>query len=150
MPESFAKLFPPGALVFANNGVGDYLFLAPERPAVLVFWHEGHQTAEYCQAIDELLPATKRPPSTHPPILYFGTQDRVLPGDRVFVRYWLFFRGHGVVTYVPGRSPLKRELERDGLAWVRAKLQGGVVVDTVVIDGVLKKSARLLERGGES
>jgi hypothetical protein len=68
-------------------------------------------------------------------------------GDRVFVRYWLFFKGHGIVTYVPGQSPLKRDLERDGLAWVRARLEGGTLVDTIVIDGVLKKSTSLVARG---
>jgi hypothetical protein len=146
MPEGLARCFPSDALVFANNGYGDYLFLVPDSPSVMVFRHEEHVTADYCQPIDELLPNKKRLPSNHPPILYFGTQEAVAPGDRVFVRYWLFFSGFGTVTYVPGISPLKRELERDGLAWVRAKLDKGVLVDTVVIKGVLKKSTRLIDR----
>jgi hypothetical protein len=146
MSESFARCFPPDALVFANNGVGDFLFLVPESPSVMVFWHEGHERAEYCPALDDLLPNKRRPPSSHGQILYFGSQEPVLLGDRVFVRYWLFFKGYGTVTYVPGQSPLKRDLERDGLAWVRAVLEGGTLVDTIVIDGVLKKTTSLVAR----
>jgi hypothetical protein len=111
----------------------------------MVFRHEGHSTAEYCQPIDELLPNKKRPPSSHGPIRYFGSDETVRLGDRVFVRCWLLFREYGTVTYVPGVSPLKRELERDGLAWVRVKLEA-MIVDTIVIDGVLKKGTRLVER----
>ncbi len=146
MPEWLAQCLPPDALVFANNGYGDYLLLIPDSLSVMVFRHEGHSTTEYCQPIDELLPNKKRPPSNHPPIRYFGTKEAVALGDRVYIRYWLFFSGLGTVTYVPGISPLKRELERDGLAWVRVKLDKGVLVDTVVIDGVLKKGTRLIER----
>jgi hypothetical protein len=143
MPPWLARCFPPDALVFANNGYGDHLFLVPDSSAVMVFWHEGHETAGYCP-IDELLPNKKRPPSQHGPIGYFDTEQQVMIGDRVFIRYWLFFSGHGTVTYVPGFSPLKRELERDGLAWVRTKLDNGNLVDTIVIDGVLKKGTRLV------
>ena len=146
MPAWLAGCFPAGALVFANNGFGDHLFLAPDQPAVMIFRHEGREITEYCETLDDLLPNTKRPPSGHGPIKYFGTADAVELGDRVFVRYWLFFSGHGTVTYVPGLSPLKRELERDGLAWVRTKLDNGTVVDTIVIDGILKKGTRLVAR----
>ena len=150
MPAWFARLFPAGALVFASNGAGDHLYLTGDHPGVMVFWHEGHEHAQYCQSVDDLLPSKKRPPSDHPPIHYFGSGEQVLPGDQVFVKYWLFFSGRGTVTYVPGLSPLKRELERDGLAWVRARLESGAVVDTVVIDGVLKKSTSLLARAPSS
>ena len=146
MPNWLASCFPANALVFANNGYGDHLFLVPETSTVMVFLHEGHETAEYCQSIEELLPNKKRPPSQHGPIAYFGTTQLVVLGDRVFIRYWLFFSGFGTVTYVPGVSPLKRELERDGLAWVRAKLDNGNLIDTIVIDGVLKKGTRLVAR----
>jgi hypothetical protein len=146
VPASLASRLPPGALVFAGNGYGDHLFLAPDQRGVMVFWHEGACTAEYCPAVEDLLPNVARPPSAHGPVLYHGTQERVLLGDRVVVRYWLFFSGAGVVTYVPGISPLRRTLERDGLAWVRAKLDDGAVVDTIVIDGILKRGTRLLGR----
>ena len=146
MPKSMARQFPTAALVFANNGYGDYLFLVPESSSVMVFRHEEQLTEEYCSPIDELLPNKKRPPSDHGPIRYFNSDETVSLGDRVFIRYWLFFSGSGTVTYVPGISPLKRELERDGLAWVRAKLDKGVIVDTPVIDGTLKKGTRLVDR----
>jgi hypothetical protein len=145
MPESIARCFPSDSLVFANNGYGDYLFLIPDSPSVMVFRHDEHLIAEYCKPIDELLPNKKRPPSNHPPIRYFGSNEYVKLGDRVFIRYWLFFSGYGAVMYVPGVSPLKRELERDGLAWVRVKLDKGGLVDTVIIDGALKKGTRLIE-----
>lgn len=146
MSAGFASCFPDSALVFANNGYGDYLYVVPEKPEVMVFWHEGHVHELYCADMQDLLPSKRRPPSSHGPIKYFGSQDQVCLGDRVFVRYWLFFKGHGTVTYVPGVSPLKRALERDGLAWVRASLDKKVLVDTVVIDGFLKKSVVLVSR----
>jgi hypothetical protein len=111
----------------------------------MVLWHEGPETAEYCGAVDDLVPRATRPPSPHGPIRYRSSGDVVAVGDRVFVRYWLFFSGEGTVSYVPGVSPLKRDLERDGLAWVRVKMDRGDVVDTVVIDGALKKNVRKLK-----
>jgi len=144
-PDWLARCFPEDALIFASNGYGDSLFLTAGSTAVMVFWHEGHVTEEYCCSLEDLLPNRQRPPSDHGPILYHGTQDQVLLGDYVFSRYWLFFRGYGTVKYVPGISPLKRELERDGLAWVRINMPG-VILDTIVIGGVLKKGTRLISR----
>jgi len=145
-PEWLAKCFPEAALVFANNGYGDHLYLLPDTESVMVFWHEGHSHEVYCARVEDLLPGRRRPPSRHGPISYFGTNEVVQLGDRVFVKYWLLFSGQGTVTYVPGISNMKRELERDGLAWVRASLDKGVIVDTIVIDGILKKSTTLISR----
>lgn len=143
------ECFPSGALVFANNGFGDYLYLANDSGEIMVFWHEGHLHEIYCANVEDLLPNKKRPPSDHGPVRYFGSEDQVLPGDRVFVKYWLLFKSEGTVVYVPGISPLRRELERDGLSWVRASLDRGVLIDLVILDGVLKKGATLLSRRGQ-
>lgn len=146
MPKWLANCFPPGALVFANNGYGDHLFLAPDSSSVNVFWHEGRETAQYCSSIEDLLPNVQRPPSTHGPIHYFKSQEIVTMGDCVEVKYYLFFRGRGRVTYVPGISPLKRQMERDGLAWVRVRLDDGTLIDSIVLDGVLRRTVKFLGR----
>ena len=136
-----------GALIFANNGYGDYLFLVPDSKAVKVYWHEGPQVADYTASVEDLLPDQRRPPTTHPPIKYRDSGDVVMLGDAVQVRYWLLFSGRGRITYVPGVSPHNRQLERDGLAWVRVALDAGGLVDFVVMpDGALQKSVVLLSR----
>ena len=145
-PEWLAKGFPESALEFANNGYGDHLYITPDSEAVMVFWHEGQVHETYCASVQDLLPNKRRPPSEHGPVKYFGSNEVVQLGDRVFVKYWLFFSGHGTVTYVPGISNLRRDLERDGLAWVRVSLDKGVNVDTIVLDGELKKSTTLVSR----
>lgn len=76
--------------------------------------------------------------------------DRVSPvqlGDHVEVRiFWRKRRGR--VVYVPGLSPVNREMERDGLTWVGIRLdEGGFVSSVVDPEGLyLRKYARLLER----
>ena len=150
-PRGMAPYLPEGALIFANDGTGNFLFLAPDSPGVQVYWHEGPQIEEYCASFDDLLPNVSRPPTNHPPVKYRGTGDVVRLGDHVEVRYWLFFKGRGRITYVPGVSPLKRTLERDGLAWVRIKLENGTLVDSIVMpDGALQRSVTLLARGDEA
>ena len=146
-PRRLGEGVGEGALIFANNGYGDYLFLVPDSTAVKVYWHEGPQIADYTASVEDLLPNQRRPPTTHPQITYRGTGDVVMPGDAVEVRYWLLFSGRGRITYVPGVSPLNRQLERDGLAWVRVALDKGGLVDFVVMpDGALQKSVVLLAR----
>jgi len=145
-PEWLARCFPESALKFANNGYGDHLYLLPDSQSVMVFWHEGQVHEPYCANIVDLLPNKRRPPSQHGPVTYFGTNEVVQLSDRVFVKYWLFFSGQGTVTYVPGVSNLRRELERDGLAWVRVSLDKGVIVDTIVLAGILKKGTTLVSR----
>lgn len=152
-PDYIARNLPAGALIFANDGTGNHLFLASDSSGVHVYWHEGPQIEPYCGALEDLLPNVRRPPTTHPPITYRGTTEVVKLGDRVKVRYWLFFKGEGRITYVPGVSPLKRTLERDGLAWVRITLDHGTLVDSIVMpDGALQRSVVLLARhpGDES
>lgn len=150
IPEFLVRDLPPGALAFAHNGSGDHLFLAPHSTAVMVFWHEGPEVREYASSVDDLLPNVGRPPSAHGAIRYAGSDDVVRPGDIVRVRYWLVFSGIGSVSYVPGISPLKRALERDGLAWVRIALKDGTkLIDSIVIDGRLQKGVRLLTRAAE-
>jgi len=146
MSERIARDFPPGALVFANNGYGDYLFIVPNSSSINVFWHEGPETAQYCATVEDLLPNVKRPPSAHGPVRYAKSQEIVTIGDYVEVKYYLFFKGRGRVTYVPGVSPLKRQMERDGLAWVRVRLEDGTLIDSIVLDGILRKTVKFLKR----
>lgn len=142
--EGPANHLPDGALIFAANGVGDELFLLPDEPGVLVFWHDGAEIAPYSPTVKELRPDHQRPPSDHGPVAYFGGQTPVRLGDRVRIRYWLFFKDTGTITYVPGVSPKKPSLECDGLAWVRVTLdEGKGTVDTIVTEnGSLQKGVR--------
>ncbi len=148
-PAWLTRGLPDGALVFAENGYGDHLFLRPGRDEVFVFWHEGGEIAEYSATVGDLRPDLPRRSSDHPPITYRDTDEIVRLGDRVQIRYWLVLRGRGEVTYVPGVSPRKPGMERDGLAWVGVRLDDGAWVATIVLpDGSLKKSVRFLGRRG--
>ncbi len=141
---------PDGALVFAANGVGDHLFLSPEEDAVMVFRHEGGEVDRYCDRLEELDPGRERRASDHPPVRYHGSGEAVRLGDRVEVRYRLFFKATGRVIYVPGVSPRRPALERDGLAWVAIRFDDGGGIETVVMpDGALKKTVRRIERDSE-
>jgi hypothetical protein len=46
-------------------------------------------------------------------LFYHGTQDEVRLGDHVRIRRWLRRPLEGVVCYIPGLSPLHRELPRE-------------------------------------
>lgn len=76
--------------------------------------------------------------------------DRVTPvqlGDRVETRVW-WRKRRGRVVYVPGISPVNREMERDGLVWVGIRLDDGGFVSTVVDpEGhFIRKNEKLLAR----
>lgn len=147
LPERATRDLPEGALLFAENGYGDHLFLKPGEDTVFVFWHEGGEIAEYSASVAELRPDFPRSRSDHPSITYWNSSEVVRLGDRVRMRYWLFLGGQGEVIYVPGVSPHEPSMERDELAWVGVRLDGGARVDTIVMpDGALKKSVRLLAR----
>ena len=64
-------------------------------------------------------------------------KDRVTPvqlGDHVETRIW--FRKHGGrVVYVPGVSPLNRNMERDGLRWIGVRLEEGGFLSALVDPG---------------
>ena len=146
-PDRLTNGLPEGAQPFAENGFGDCLFLKRAEETVFVFWHEGGEVEEYAPNVAALRPDVPRSASDHPRISYRDTAEIVRLGDRVAIRYWLFFKGIGTVVYVPGMSAKKPSMERDGLAWVRIDLDDGGRVDTIVMpDGALKKSLRFLSR----
>lgn len=149
-PDFLSKHLPVGSVVFANNGFGDYLFLVPSVGPVQVYWHEGAVIEAYCENLEDLSASKRRAPTNHPPVRYYGTDQEVRIGDLVSVKFWLFRKCVGRITYVPGVSDLKRELERDGLAWIRMKAEDGTVIDSVVVDGSLGRGVQLLARSGAS
>ncbi len=138
------------AIVFGNNGFGDLIYLEAGRDEVMVWRHEGEETSRYCDSVLELHPDYERGVSQIGPVQYAVTGQDVRLGDRVRVRYWLIMRGAGTVVYVPGISKMKPEMERDGLTWVRVRMDGGFDLDTVVIDGKVQRSVRLLGRADAS
>ncbi len=140
---------PAGALVFANNGVGDHLFLSSDRDPVMLFRHEGPEIEPYLDAVEELLPDRWRPPSDHPPVKYSGSEETVQPGDQVEVRLYFFFKRRGRIFYVPGISPRKPHMERNAMAWVGIRLEDGSTVGTVVLQDrcELQKTVTLIARG---
>ena len=52
---------------------------------------------------------------SHSKIVYSGGVNPVQLGDRVRVRLFLFIRKTGRIAYLPGVSPLHREMEHDGI-----------------------------------
>jgi hypothetical protein len=117
-------------LIFANNGYGDYLFLKKGQTeafdeTVFEFFHEGPLIEAVAEDLETVLGLTTRPPSSDSyPAPHYESGEPVLLGDRVRFKVWLFFwKGwiEGVVNYVPGISPRRTELERDGLKWIELK-----------------------------
>ena len=147
-PESVLSELPTGALIFAGNGVGDYLFIATGIPGVMIFFHEGPRIENYCTKLEELLPDYEHPVSECLPVTYWKSGETVEIGDVVEIRLWVVFKRRGRVVYVPGISPRKPHMERDGLAWVGIRLTSGSLVETIVLPegNELQKSVRLLER----
>ena len=45
--ERWLVELPEGALVFAENGYGDHLFLRPDADGVFAFWHEGPEITAF-------------------------------------------------------------------------------------------------------
>lgn len=79
--------------------------------------------------------------------------DRTTPvqlGDHVETRVW-WRKRRGRVVYVPGISPVNRQMERDGLKWVGIRLEEGGFVSTVVDpEGFfLRKNEKFLRRDTE-
>lgn len=76
--------------------------------------------------------------------------DRATPiqlGDHVETRVW-WRKRRGRVVYVPGISPVNREMERNGLMWVGIRLDEGGFLSTVVDpEGFfLRKNEKFLKR----
>jgi hypothetical protein len=81
-------------------------------------------------------------------VTYFDRSTEVEIGDRVELRA-LFTKERGAVVYVPGKTARNPNLERDGLAWVGIRLDGGGFTGAIVNPEArhLEKSVRFLERG---
>lgn len=148
-PAWLTRDLPVGALIFANNGFGDHLFITPESDAVYAYWHDGPEIEVYCPNIQNLLPGTLAGPSGHPTIFYSGTQNPIQPGDRVLAKCFLFFRYRGVITYVPGISLLNKDLEYGEIAQIRIRLDDGADLDIAVVNGRPYNTIQLLKRPGE-
>jgi hypothetical protein len=117
-------------LIFADNGYGDYLFLKKVQSeefdeTVFEYFHEGPLIETIEEDLETVLGLKTRPPSSdNYPAPRYESGEPVLVGDRIRYRVWLFFwKGwiNGVVTYVPGVSPRRTQLERDGLKWIELK-----------------------------
>jgi hypothetical protein len=83
----------------------------------------------------------------HSKIYYHGGEIEVMLGDEVSAKDFLF-RKLGRIVYIPGLSPINREFEHNGMAWVGIRFAGGAVGGTFVYPEKLwlKKSVRFLRR----
>ena len=150
----FSKEIPTGALIIAKNGLGDVLFLKPSGEAstvfgdtVYVFWHEEQLCEVFSANIRDLARLEPLPASRYTPVFYADGKIEVRIGDKVSIRSFLV-RRIGTVSYVPGVSPKKAEMEHHGLSWVGITLDHGSYVSTVVIPETrfLKASVKFLAR----
>jgi hypothetical protein len=157
-PKEIARFLPAEAIVIANNGYGDFLFLEPLSdtsrqlsPVTHVYWHEGPQVEILSPDIGLLAyrPQVPSPPAAKPS---YADGSPVLPGDHVELRVWvrLFRKVAGTVVYVPGISKRRPQLEHSGLSWVGIRLDdSGTVVGSWVEPDTkrLQKGVKLLGRG---
>lgn len=81
-------------------------------------------------------------------VRYYGGQIEVNLGDRVEI-LGFFRRKRGVINYVPGISPLHREMEHNGLYWVGVSFVSGEFTGIPVDPdtGCTLKKLVFLERG---
>lgn len=84
-------------------------------------------------------------------MLYHGTQDEVLLGDRIVIKRWLRKDLTGVVCYIPGKSPKHKDLEYEDVQQWAIRLDDGTVL-AMAYDpshhlGQPKKDIRLVTRG---
>ena len=110
-PTFIENLIGTKAIIFANNGYGDYLFLKVDKnriaeETIFEFFHEGPEINEIEDDIELLLGLKERPPSTddYPKAVYESGED-VQIGDHVQLKtIFQFWRGwqNGTVKYVPG------------------------------------------------
>ena len=93
----------------------------------------------------------KETPNKPESVTYADGITPVLPGDRVWVR-WFLRRRPGEVIYVPGISKRRGSHEHNGLRWVGVSLPDGWAIGEIVLPetGTLKLSVRFRGRGTES
>jgi hypothetical protein len=152
VPRYLEGVLPRHALIIANNGCGDLLFLEGTESKyfgdrVFVYWHEGATIEPFADHLRDLTDPSDPVPSSHGPVFYADSKTPVMIGDHVSARDMLF-RKQGRVVYVPGVSRKNRELEHGGLTWVAIRFQGGGITGTLVDpdSGCLRKSIRFLSR----
>jgi len=150
-----SEIIPEEALVIAINGLGDSLFLKPTAEGsnvfgetVYAFWHEENACTVYPEALRDLTTLGPLAPSRGGPIYYADGTTEVRLGDRVSVRRFLI-RRTGTVSYVPGISPKKRDMEHHGLCWIGITLDRGGSASTVVIPETRRLQASVERLGAE-
>lgn len=155
-PREIERLVPSGAVVLANNGYGDFLFLQPGpesndqlSPTTYVYWHEGPQVEVFSPDLQQLIDLPEKPSSAQ---AFYADGTPVMLDDRVELRVWvkLFRKLPGTVVYVPGLSKRWSQMEHGGLAWVGIRMNhGGTVVGSLIDPETkcLQKGVRLLGRG---
>lgn len=151
---SFAPVASAIDEVIAGGGDPyDAVLVADERLESVWHEHQGvivaalREAAAHSSSTVEPGPELEKRQSDHPTIRYHDTTEPVRLGDRVEVRYRLFFRDVGRVIYVPGVSPKRPALERASLAWIAVRFDRGGGIDTLVMpDGALKKTVKLIAR----
>jgi hypothetical protein len=156
-PAHMQKYLPPDAVLIAQNGCGDNLFLTRQEAdgatpgsfgdRVYVYRHEGPEIETFSEDLSLLTDPLPPQPTDHPDILYADGVTQVMLGDHISARD-LLFRKEGRVVYVPGISKKNRELEHDGLTWIGIRFKGGSISGAVVDPetSCLKKSVRFLAR----
>jgi hypothetical protein len=158
MSDFLRKALPQDSLIIANNGCGDFLFVASSdssdsevgssRNPVFVYWHDEAQISEFTDDLRLLTNPPEPEPSEHAAVFFSDGATSVMLGDHVSARDFLF-RKEGRVVYVPGVSRRNREFEHGGLSWVGIRFQGGSVTGTAVDpeSNKLKRSVRFQARG---
>lgn len=153
----YKKDIPSDALIIANNGCGDCLFIRKINPdstsyktEVYVYWHEEHRYEIYSDNIRKLTNPEPAKPSKHKTIFYYGGTIEVQIGDDVSARDFLF-RRNGRIVYLPGVSKKNRNMEYGGLSWVGIRFKRGTFIGTIVDPETfqLKKSVRFLQRSSD-
>ncbi len=149
-----SKVIPDDAFLIANNGFGDSFFLLPLENnsqeldnKIYVFWHDEDKFELFNNDINNLLFPPQAKPSNHPMIYYFGGEVEVKLGDEISARD-LVFRKKGRVAYVPGISPINRELEHDRMAWIGIRFEGGTMGGVYIEheNNWVKKSVKYIGR----
>ena len=148
------KGVPANALIFAENGYGDFMYLLVNPASdstfddtVYVYWHEEGRSEVLAGKLNGLLYPPEPTPSKQKTIYYYGGKIEVKLGDEVSARD-LFFRRTGRVVYLPGVSKKNREFEYGGLTEVGIRFSHGSMTATVVDPNTswLKKSVRFIGR----
>ncbi len=83
--------------------------------------------------------------------IIYDTKDniQVQLGDKVTTRIFLFFKYTGVVAYVPGISPKRRDMEHNGILNICIKCDDRSYITKYVDEGKMRvhKSVKFIERG---